>query len=227
MAIQSGMQTLNTKSLRNRFERFFRTLDEFESIDELIRSHDCPGLKRADYLLANRTLIIEKKVLEVDPVDRPQKFMDTFMKKQGMRAYGELSSDFIFSKMPDGHAAKTQMFRHLTNNLDDLVSTADKQTRDTRQIFGLPDALGVLLLNEKAKTYSDIIRWGLSKTFTKRSVDGPSNNAGVIFLHRASLRLSRRLSVYSPDDRFFYPDPARAEEFSNFSRILHERWSLI
>jgi hypothetical protein len=64
--------TIRGGTLLQRFEEFVRTLDGFESVDDLLRNSDVHGRKRADYLLANRSIIIEQKALKDDPHDKPQ-----------------------------------------------------------------------------------------------------------------------------------------------------------
>ena len=63
-------------NLPDRFGAFIKTLPGFESIDELLRSQYTHGKKRADYLVRNRRIIIEQKVLVVDPAEKPQRFID-------------------------------------------------------------------------------------------------------------------------------------------------------
>jgi hypothetical protein len=58
--------------LVERFGTFIKSQRGFESIDELLRDVHLPGKKRADYLLCDRQVIIEQKVLVIDPADRPQ-----------------------------------------------------------------------------------------------------------------------------------------------------------
>lgn len=62
--------------LRERFESFIRTFDGCEVVDELLHRQHLEGLKRADYLLQGRSIILEQKVLEGDPASKPQRFVD-------------------------------------------------------------------------------------------------------------------------------------------------------
>jgi hypothetical protein len=75
-------------SLSERFESFVKTLDGFESIDALLRGADQRGKKRADYLVRNRHVVIEQKVLHSNPIGRPQKFIDKLARERGIRIYG-------------------------------------------------------------------------------------------------------------------------------------------
>jgi hypothetical protein len=139
--------------LKKRFEAFVRTLPGFESIDDLLHGRDPPGKKRADYLFLNRSVIVEQKVLEVDPKEKPQQFVDGLMQEGRFIAYGRHSTASLFAQLPDGERLNQQLFDKLTHGVEDAVRQADKQTRDTKEIFAIPNATGVLVyLNDQAGT---------------------------------------------------------------------------
>jgi hypothetical protein len=114
-------------NLRERFDAFIKTLLGFESIDELLKDAHLEGKKRADYLLDNRQIIIEQKVLEDDPTDKAQKFIDRLLKERGILAYGTHSTDRIFASMPDGDEQKKRMILSITKGLEAGFADADKQ----------------------------------------------------------------------------------------------------
>ena len=84
MPILGSEETMN---LRERFEKFIRTVRDFESVDELLRDAPQPGKQRADYLLWNRTIIVEQKALVVDPVDKPQHFVRKLLEQGRIRPF--------------------------------------------------------------------------------------------------------------------------------------------
>lgn len=104
--------------LQERFELFIRTVRAFESIDELLRDRHLEGKKRADYLLWDRQVIIEQKVLVDDPSDKPQKFIHQLIDKRQMLAYGTVSTNQVFGRMPDGEEQKKRMFLSITKGLE-------------------------------------------------------------------------------------------------------------
>ncbi|HUL46210.1 MAG TPA: hypothetical protein VLV25_03865 [Steroidobacteraceae bacterium] len=177
-------------SLQQRFEAFIRTVRGFESIDELLKDVHLEGKQRADYLLWDRQIIVEQKVLVKDPADKPQKFVNKLMSQGRIIVFGKVSSDYIFSRMPDGDEQKKRMFLSITKGLEAKFADADKQTRDTREILSIPDALGmVVILNESARTlHPDLIRYGSSQALLKRKDDGSiryPHNDGVIMISEA------------------------------------------
>jgi hypothetical protein len=68
-----------TADLKERFQKFVRTLDGFEDIDALLKDRDPAGKKRADYLFSERTIIVEQKVLETNPSEKTQNYLGRLM----------------------------------------------------------------------------------------------------------------------------------------------------
>jgi hypothetical protein len=184
-------------NLLERFGTFIKTQRGFENIDELLRDVHLPDKRRADYLLWERQVIIEQKILVVDPADRPQKFVDELIQRGRILAYGRLSVERIFAGLPDGDELKSKMIRGITKGVEDSFAGADKQTRDTREIFSIPDAIGiVLILNVSAPTlHPDLVRYGLSQVLKKKREDGSiryPNNDGVVMISEAHTDISSR-----------------------------------
>ena len=174
-------------TLQSRFEAFMRTENGFEDIDALLHDSDPDGKKRADYLINNRTIIVEQKVLDSNPIDKPQKFFDRLMEDGKVLAYGTVGSNVIFNAMPNGQSEKRKMLLKLTDVIANNVSHADKQARDTREIFDIPKAMSILvILNEKAEMLTcELVRYALQQTFAKTDDQGAPRYRhldGVIFL---------------------------------------------
>jgi hypothetical protein len=177
-------------TLQQRFETFIRTVRGFESVDELLKDVHLEGKKRADYLLWDRQVIVEQKVLVEDPANKPQAFVNRLVNQGRILVYGRISSDRIFAGLPDGNEQKRRMFLSITKGLEAQFADADKQTRDTREIFLIPEAVGiVVILNLSAPTlHPDLIRYGLSHSLQMRRDDGSiryPNNDGVIIISEA------------------------------------------
>lgn len=212
-----------------RFETFIRTIRGFESIDALLKGVRGDGKKRADYLLWNRQVVMEQKVLVTDPLNKPQKFVDGLMEEGRIILYGRTSTDAIFDSLPDGQKLKREMYRRITKSLEDSVAYADKQTRDTRQQFGIPNATGVLvILNESAPTLRpDLILYGLHHVFNKKCEDGSfryGNNDGVVLIsgvHPMRGLMGSGMSCVSAVS----PRPRSAAVFSEIADELLDKWA--
>jgi hypothetical protein len=210
-------------TLKQRFESFIKTFDGCEDIDLVLKGNDPVGKNRADYLLQGRTVIVEQKSLEIDPTSRPQNYADKLMAQGPLIAFGKVSTTMFSQDI------QREIFLDLAKNLDAIVAKADKQTGDTRAIFSIPDALGVLVvLNEKARILDPrVIHYGLANVFQKKSADGspryPAND-GVILIpeaHAVSTPHGPRIHLM----RFTSPHGRANERFARFSGALFEAWS--
>lgn len=218
--------------LSERFAAFVEILDQFESIDALLRGDDPTGKKRADYLLGNRRYIIEQKALISNPVGRPQKFVDKLAEKRGFEYFGMRSTHEIFSQQPDAEDLQRRMVLDLARGIDDIVAKADKQTTDTRAIFNIPDAAGILvILNESAGLLQpSVINYALSNVFRKRKPDGtfryPANEVVIVVSEAPRLaNVNRRQEPAFPI--IYFPSPQRKPraDVEVFSDALARQWA--
>jgi hypothetical protein len=141
-------------SLKDRFEGFMSCGDFAESVDAAVTSYYPVGLQRADYFSRDRSAIIEQKSLDQDVDAKVRAFLADLV-----RICGPLDRDHVtlagiidaVAQLPPGNPFKPRLRAILTQRIDDLLAKADKQTRDTRKFFGLPEAIGgVVILNEHA-----------------------------------------------------------------------------
>jgi len=216
--------------LRDRFEAFVKTLGGFESIDALLRVNDPDGKQRADYLFSARTVIVEQKILDVDPASKTQAFLERVMKERGIGGYGLISSNQIFSKLPDGEEVHRKFILRVTGVVEQNVSKADKQTRDTREIFGISDAAGILvLLNEKAYALApDVVAYRMAHTFERKNPDGSlqyPHNDGAIIISEAHPVKHPLSSKAFPMMAFLASHRRRSEKVTQFANELMERWA--
>ncbi|MGA2888945.1 MAG: hypothetical protein ABSE51_12910 [Terracidiphilus sp.] len=222
----------NGKStLRTRFESFVKTLDEFEDIDSLLNNAKEPDDRmRADYLFQSRQIIVEQKTLVSDPVGRPQRFAEKIMRDRGIIAFGTVSTRRIFSNQPDTDSLQRGLMLNIAKIIDDDVAKADKQVRDTRLIFGIPEATGIIvLLNEGAEMLApDVIYYALCNAFQKKDEDGRlrySRNDGVILISEAhTLPLPGFPRAY-PINTFTSPQTKSTDKVIAFSEMLVARWA--
>jgi len=222
----------NEKSiLRLRFESFVKTLEGFEDIDSLLDEARGPDDRmRADYLFHCRRIIVEQKTLVSDPVGRPQRFADKVTRERGIVAYGTVSTRQIFSHQPDPDSLQRGLILDISRTIDDDVAKADKQVRDTRLIFDIPEATGIIvLLNEGAELLApDVIHYALCNSFQKKGGDGKlryTQNDGVILISEAhTLPVPGFQRVY-PINTFTSPQTKSADKVIAFSEMLTARWA--
>jgi hypothetical protein len=223
----------NLPNLRTRFESFVKTLDGFEDIDAVLRSMKPDGRMRADYLFEHRQIIVEQKTLESNPIEKPQKFADRVMRERGIVAFGRVSTRRIFSGQPDAEGLQRKLMLGIAKTIDDDVAKADKQTRDTRLIFDVPNAVGILvLLNESAEMLApDVIHYALANSFQKKTEGGAlryKQNDGVILISEAHTvpvagvpGVSRAYPIFT----FTSPQTTGPERGVAFADMLRKGWA--
>jgi len=147
-------QSLTSLSLKERFERFMSSADFAESIDALTVANQTPGRQKADYLAFNRSVIIEQKSLDRDVDAKIAALLGVFTRQHRPLEGEHVTLAGIIeavAKLPPGNPFRPRLRAILTQKIDDLLAKADKQTRDTRLTFSIPEAVGiVVVLNEHA-----------------------------------------------------------------------------
>lgn len=216
-------------TLRARFEAFVKTLEGFEDIDTLLKNQDVPGKKRADYLFQNRSIIVEQKSLEIDPADKPQKFLEQLIKEGKLMFWGTLSTEAIFRRMPNGDELRKQLALKIGKVVSDNVEYADKQTRDTREIFNIPGAGGILvILNEEATTLlPDIVTYALTNAFQKKIGDEYRyrNTDGVLLISEAHPVETPGFQKSFPIQPHVAPATENGSAVSAFMKMMATRWA--
>lgn len=216
-------------TLRARYEAFVRTLDGFEDIDALLKTKTLAGTKRADYLFQNRSMIVEQKSLEIDPADKPQKFVEELVRRGEMVFWGTLSTEAIFRRMPNGDELRRRLALKIGKVIEENVRKADKQTRDTREIFQIPSAGAILvLLNEDATTlFPDIVAYALASTFQKKegSEYRYSNVDGVFLISEAHPTEVPGFQKAFPVHSFLAPATENRDVVIAFMDMMMARWA--
>ena len=221
-----------TSALKTCFEEFVRNVDGFEEIDCLLKDRDPHGKRRADYLFLDRTIIVEQKVLETDPSNKLQNYLDRLMKENRIIGWGTGAMDRDdFYKLPDGETLYKSILHKTTSRIEEIASLADKQTRDTREIFGIPDAAGILIiLNEAAQSLiSELLEYRIQDLFKIDSRDGsvryPHNDMIMVIseLHPVHIGLMR----YLPTKRYINSTARQRERVIAFSDRLTAGWAAV
>ncbi len=221
---------ISGRPLQERFEEFICGYEGFEHIDQLPGANVAPGKRRADYLLSNRKIIVEQKVWSDDPDYKPEKFIKKLMQERGIFAYGQHSTELILARLPDGKEQRLKMFDYIAKGVERSVANADRQIRDTRAIFEIPEALGVLIiLNEDAKTLvPELVTYGLERVMQKRVADGSlryRDLTGIVVLSDLHAVPSQTGATLRPLLSYRAPECSRAIELEAFTNTLFERWS--
>jgi hypothetical protein len=223
MRPESGMQTL-----KERFEEFILSLNGVESVDRLMAQRDLPGRKSADFLALNRCVIIEQKSLDIDPHHKVPEFFEKHTNLENS-VDGDLTAlSHLLRRLPEGTKLGIDLYRSLTKGLDDILSYADKQTRDTRKTFFIPDAIGVVvILNDSAPTLEpDIVKAAemLRKVTPTNELRYPENHVVILIseVHRIPSDAAVELI---PTSTAFSESGGRMPLATSFAEALLRRWA--
>ncbi|MBB3284231.1 hypothetical protein [Mitsuaria sp. BK037] len=138
---------MDSKTLEARFTRFLDGLPAAESIDRLQLPDDGKNRRKADYLLANRKVIVEIKTLTDDPSHKVETLGDQHRTRGDWPLfYGKANVRKVLSNLSDGDAIYKRLVNALGRSVETVVRSAEEQVTHTRRALDLPDAAGVLLI---------------------------------------------------------------------------------
>ena len=220
-------------SLKERFESFMSSGDFAESVDAAAKLHYPKGFHRADYFARNRTAIIEQKSLDQDVDAKVRVFLGDLI-----RVHGPLDRDHItlagiiaaVTELPHGNPFKPRLRAILTQRIDDLLANGDKQTRDTRRFFGLPEAIGVVvILNEHATLiepdyFQDKAWHMLRKEVSPGELRYPQNQV-VILISEAHRVVTNANVEMIPVETTFSDAGVNNPAVEAFAEELRQRWA--
>src|SRR4051794_19343693 len=216
-------------SLKNRFEQFILSIEDAESVDNLLRYSAPIGRNLADFLTCDRRVIIEQKSIEVNPDYKIQRFFEK-LASEGRLPQGDFSLGELLNKIrPDGERLFNELRERVTRILEDVVEKSNKQIRDTKAAFQIPEALGVvIILNENASLiFPDLAVLRLFDAVRKRRSDGKLRYAHI---HTVIL-ISEAHALETKDATMLgmatvYSDSGNEIPFATrFAQGFSERWA--
>jgi hypothetical protein len=171
---------------------------------------------------------MDLQALVVDPADKPQQFMNRLLAQGRIRPFRKSTTRAVFDSFPDGKVLEHKMYLNMTRSLEKDIAKADRQTRNSREIFGIPQAVGVpLILNENARALPpDLIRYRLDLVYgdVSRGVPRCPHNDGVIMISDVHALIQPGGSGM-PCFAFATMHSKRAEKFRACADALIEAWS--
>lgn len=134
-------------TLESRFTRFLEGLPGAESIDRLALPDDTQHRRKADFLLADRKVIVELKALTDDPSHKVEATADKHRGREDWPLfYGTANVRKVLSNLPDGESIYGKMVNALGRSVETAVRSAEEQVTHTRRVLNLPSAAGVLVI---------------------------------------------------------------------------------
>lgn len=167
-------------TLAKRFIEFCRSIPGAEEVDALSLEpqQQTLKLKRADFLFDGRSIICEIKDLETDTAP---KFI-AFLKREGFELRpGEYSLQQLFSTRANGRELFQKATSLVATAVADGLAEANRQMADTRRLFGITQADGVvIILNGMVEVLGpQIVIKRILERFKKTAADGSPYHANI------------------------------------------------
>ncbi|WP_258340841.1 hypothetical protein [Citrobacter amalonaticus] len=147
-------------SIDKRFLDFIRSKKNnivLDDIKEDFKQNDGTNSKMADYLLFNREIILEQKLLTNDRTDLINEKLNELAKTDEWLKkcwFGSVHIEELIQKHPDSDDFRKKIMDYSYRNIKDLVATANRQIRSTKQSLNIPNAVGgLVILNEAIMPY--------------------------------------------------------------------------
>lgn len=158
-----------TPPLEERFHAFMKAIGAV-SIDDLTRGTAIDREKKADYLSADKRVVIEVKTLKTDSSPKVDREIDRHRDREEFPViYGDVPVDKLLRHLPDGKEINARIFRNVTRSVEDALLSAEHQIGSTRRILRLVDGPGLLVLLNDGVDILDphIVTYKLTELFNK------------------------------------------------------------
>lgn len=157
------------------FLNFARSVPGAELIDDLPLTDEQRKAKKADIFFEKRTIVAEVKLLatdtahKIDPILAPYRDTDHWPV-----FYGRWPISKVLAHLPGREKLRRQIFDAVTRSIENLVADANRQIRETKATFNVPEASGVLIvLNDTIDILSpEMIAHRVGQTLSKKTPQG-------------------------------------------------------
>lgn len=199
-----------------------------ELVGSLMPKGDKPP--NADYLFRSQSVIAELKCLEKE-TDTPeyreamQRLADDWMKRRLILIYGTRRIDL--QKLP--RECQRDWFKLVESPIQKhIVADANKQIRETKKFFSLPEAKGLLLLANEGNFYfqpQDVLGM-LSRMFAKKKENGQALYSHIDLVVFFSANVTVRSPTLGEDTLLWAVAPRRPMDaaLADFLEQLRRSW---
>lgn len=167
--------TVSDKNLEGRFTFFVKNLEDAECIDDLVLSANQQRAKKADFFFDNRSFISELKSLKTDTAPKVERILEPYKKMPEWPIYyGSVDLRDVLKHLPNRDEINAKVVEGVTDGLEGIIESANRQIRTTKETFNLPDSEGILIiLNDVVDTLTpELIRYRIYKCLRKKAAEG-------------------------------------------------------
>ena len=189
--------------------------------------------RRADYLLFDRTVIVEIKSLEDNRVKAFEKVLWTRFIRPGEPIpifYGDWDLQRILATRPNEGEINAAIYKAVMSSVEDAFESANRQIRTMREMFAIPDAHGVVIFIIEDNYFLDPekLEHKIGNLFAKRKAPGgPPRYPDVdhVFIPTAGhLYVTEHGPIY-PVMSWSPPATPRRTGLRVLADLLLERWA--
>lgn len=166
---------VSEKNPEGRFKVFLRDLGGAESIDDLPLTPEQRRAGKATYFFAGRAVIGEFMALHDHMIAKMGAALARYRgTPEWPHLSGEQELEKILRYLPARDKIRARILASVTRPIEAAVQRADSRIRSTKEVFGLPEAGGLLIiLNDAADTLSpDLIAYRVGRAIRKRTPEG-------------------------------------------------------
>jgi hypothetical protein len=169
-------------SLHRLFLDFAASLRTAELIDGLQMTAAQKRAKKADIFFDGRAIICEMKSLRDDVSNKVERILEPHRERTDFpNFYNTWPVDAILEHLPDGDELHREMFNAISSGIADGVAEANRQIRETKRAFGLPEASGILVVLNESVSILDprVIAHRAFQSLSKKTPEGSARYPDV------------------------------------------------
>jgi SEC-C motif len=162
-------------ALKERLPLFARTVPGAELIDDLVLTAEQKKANKADIFFQGRRIICETKVFNTDTAWKIERLLEPHKRRREWPIfYGAWDLYKILRNLPDGPEIHRQIFEAITSAINKFITEANRQIRETKRTFGLPESGGLLVIgNDSIGVLSPpVIAHKVKRMLDKRTPEG-------------------------------------------------------
>lgn len=162
------------ESFIDRFNAFLGAQIGAEAIDSLDLTKEQAAADHADYFLQARHIVVEIKSLQTDTARKMEPILAPHMARPEFRDFPAHGIDPVLDALPDGNEIRDTIYRAITESVEGAVEKANRQIRETKRTFNIPEAYGLLVvLNDSVLILNPTtVAKRVAQCFTKRTPGG-------------------------------------------------------
>jgi hypothetical protein len=191
-----------------------------ECVDSMRLSPQQEAGRKPDYLLFDRQVVVEVKHLRDDRENVVQRVVDTWKQRPGWPlVFGTHPLQQVLEKHPCKEQINREIFDAVMHSVEAAFEQANRQLRDSRRSFDLPDdCCGLLLLvNEEVWfLHPEALRVELCRLWAKRNAQGGDRFSSVdwvVVLTAAHATVDENGEEHIPLLSLSSPGRQRTDEF--------------